>query len=373
MKITRITADGYKNLKNVDISPDENLNIFCGKNAQGKTNLIEAVWLCTGCRSFRTARDRNFIGFDSEKAAVSVKFLDSEREQEAAFEIKKGALRDKNITLNGVKLPLMSRLFGNLKCVVFTPDDLTLLKGSPEVRRNFIDLSASQIKPSFVSALNKYSNLLSQRNAVIKNISFGISTAEDLDIWDRQIAKTGAYISLVRYAYCTDLSKYTAKLYESITGGSEKMTLCYSSTVYDDLAGKSDYNGELADIYYERLKRGESDDIRVGYTLAGVHRDDISAEINGLDIREFGSQGQQRSAAVAMKIAQARIIKDQLGDSPVMLLDDVFSELDDSRKEFILGNICDIQVMITCCDESFITDRNMNGKIFKVNSGNISE
>ena len=225
MIITHFSADGYKNLNGVDISPDESLNVFCGKNAQGKTNLIEAMWLCTGCKSFRLARDRSFIGFDKEKASVKTDFKDSFRPQEIFFEIRKNHLKEKNITLNGVKVPLMSRLFGNLKCVIFTPDDLSLLKGSPDNRRSFMDLSASQLKPSFVSALNKYNNLLAQRNAVIKNIGFGISSEEDLDIWDTQLASTGAYISVIRNTYCRNLNEYTRELYSNITNSIENMEI----------------------------------------------------------------------------------------------------------------------------------------------------
>lgn len=372
MNITHICADGYKNLDGVDISADSSLNVICGSNAQGKTNLIEAVWLCTGCKSFRLARDRSFIGFDKDKAAVSVDFENSFRTQKICFEAKKGSVKDKNITLNGVKVPLMSRLFGQLKCVVFTPDDLSLLKGSPENRRSFVDLSSSQLKPSFVSALNKYNNLIAQRNAAIKNINFGISVPDDLDVWDKQLAQTGAYISVIRYTYCNNLNDYTKKLYSEITGGNEELELYYSSTVFNSLENKTDYAGELADIYYNKLLRSRKDDIRVGYTLSGVHRDDVVTKINGLDAREFGSQGQQRSVAIAMKIAQAQVLRDQTGDAPVMLLDDVLSELDDSRKSFILGNIKDIQVFITCCDESFIEKNCSNGKIFRVSKGKIT-
>ncbi|MGN1416781.1 MAG: DNA replication/repair protein RecF [Oscillospiraceae bacterium] len=371
MKITHFSADGYKNLNGVDISPDESLNVFCGKNAQGKTNLIEAIWLCTGCKSFRLARDRSFIGFDKEKAAVKVSFEDSVRQQEIAFEIKKNHLKEKTVTLNGVKLPLMSRLFGNLKCVIFTPDDLSLLKGSPDNRRSFMDLSASQLKPSFVSALNKYNNLLAQRNAVIKNIGFGISSEEDLDIWDSQLASTGAYISVIRNTYCRNLNEYTRELYNNITNSIENMEIYYSSTVYKDLNDNTDFSHELADIYYDKLKRSRRDDVRVGYTLCGIHRDDLVTRINGLDAREFGSQGQQRSAAVVMKLAQAKIIGEQTGDTPVMLLDDVLSELDDMRKSFILGSVKDIQVFITCCDEAFISEKGLKGKIFRVENGNV--
>ena len=373
MTINSIYADGYKNLDSVKIDLDGRMNIFCGKNAQGKTNLIEALWLCTGCRSFRPARDRNFVGFEKDKAAVALEFTDSVRRQKISFEIKKNKVKEKLVTLNGVKLPLMSRLFGALKCVVFTPDDLMLLKGVPENRRSFIDLSASQLKVSFVSALNKYNNLLSQRNAVIKNINFGTSTSEDLDIWDRQLAQTGAYISVIRNTYCRSLGEYAGRIYSDITNSIENLKIYYTSTVYGDMEDRIDYDSELSDIYYEKLKRSENDDIRVGYTLTGVHRDDISVKISGLEAREFGSQGQQRSAAVAMKLAQAEIIGRETGETPVMLLDDVLSELDDTRKDFILKSIGNIQVFITCCDEEFISERMSDGKIFHVEGGKVSQ
>lgn len=373
MIITSVSADGYKNLDAVDIKTDEKLNIFCGKNAQGKTNLIEAVWLCTGCRSFRAAKDRNFIGFDKQKASVFVEYKDSLRTQSISFEILKNKLREKNITHNGVSVPLLSRLFGNLKCVVFTPDDLSLLKGSPETRRSFMDLSASQLKPSFVSALNKYNNLLSQRNAEIKNINSGLSKKENLEIWDRQIAETGSYISVIRNIYCRSLNEYAEKLYCDITDSKEKLQIYYSSTIFPSLDNNIDYEKELSDIYYNKLFNTREDDIRVGYTLHGVHRDDLVTLINGLDAREFGSQGQQRSIAVVMKTAQAKLIGKETGETPVMLLDDVLSELDDSRKKFILGSLENIQVFITCCDEDFIKKSGAEGKVFKVTDGKVYE
>lgn len=371
MIIDRICADGYKNLYGVDIIPDRRMNIFCGDNAQGKTNLIEAVWLMTGCRSFRGTRDRDFIGFTKDKAEISVDFTDSFRSQEISFSVKKTNIRDKNITLNGVKVPLLSKLFGTLKCVVFTPEDLFIAKGSPDNRRSFIDLSASQLKKSFVYALNKYDNLLGQRNALIKEIAMGRGNASQLDIWDEQLAKTGAYISVIRDTYCNNLNLYTNSLYNKITDSKENMLLYYQSTVYKRLEGRTDHEGELAEIYYRKLVSMRNDDIRAGYTLCGVHRDDVVTTINGLSTREFGSQGQQRSAALVMKLAQAKIIGDQTGEAPVMLLDDVLSELDTARQHFILENIDGMQVFITCCDSRILDGA--KGKVFSVRGGEIKE
>lgn len=371
MIITHVCADGYKNLSGADIYPHEKMNILWGDNAQGKTNFIEAVWLMTGCRSFRGTRDRDFIGFDKDKASISLEFQDSFRPQKIDFEVKKSSVKDKSIALNGVKVPLLSRLFGNLKCVVFTPEDLALAKGSPDNRRSFIDLSASQLKRSFVYALNKYDGLLSQRNALIKDIAFGRADKSMLDVWDVQLAKTGAYISVIRDTYCNNLNSYTESLYNKITDGNETLKLYYQSTIYKRLEGRTDHEGELFEIYLGKLRSGTDDDIRAGYTLCGIHRDDVCAAINGLSVREFGSQGQQRSTALAMKLAQAKIIKDQTGEAPVMLLDDVLSELDTGRQRFILENIEGMQVFITCCDRRVIG--NSDGKIFSVKGGTISE
>lgn len=372
MIIDRIFADGYKNLSGVDIKLNEKMNIFCGDNAQGKTNLIEAVWLCSGCRSFRGSREKEFIGFDKDFADVKIIFSDEQRSQEIRFAAKKGNIKEKLITLNGVKLPVMSRLFGSFQCVVFTPDDLGIAKGSPDNRRLFIDLSVSQIKSSYLSALNTYNNVLAQRNALLK--SFHKNEKGDVDsisVWDEQLAKSGAYISLIRYIYCKELDLHTKKLYGKLASGKEDLSVYYQSTVYSDFNGKTDYEGELTDIYTDMLRKNAGEDIRAGFTTAGVHRDDIVAEIDGKPARYLGSQGQSRSIAIAFKLAQAEILKQEKGEYPVMLLDDVMSELDSSRQSFILNSIENMQVLITCCDERFLSDMT-GGKVFRVNKGKIT-
>ncbi len=368
MVINRITADGYKNLENIDIELDPKMNIVCGENAQGKTNLIEAVWLCSGCRSFRGTRDKDFIGFEKDAARVGLDFTDSVRNQRIEFEIKRGSVKDKLVTLNGVKLPLLSKLFGSFRCVVFTPEDLNLTKGSPDNRRSFADLSIAQIKPSYISALNKYNNILSQRNALLKTMGRDGSGGEFLDVWDEQLAKAGAYISVLRYTFCITLNKYTKPLYNQITNGNENLDLYYQSTVYDSLDGRTDYSGELEREYLEKLKNAFETDLRAGFTTVGVHRDDIGAYINGLSVRDFGSQGQAKSAALSMKLAHADILKAEQREYPVMLLDDVLSELDETRRRFIINNIEDMQVVLTCCDESVLSELK-GGKIFKIKKG----
>lgn len=368
MVIDRITADGYKNLEDIDIKLDPKMNIICGENAQGKTNLVEAVWLCSGCRSFRGTRDKDFIGFTKDAAKVGMDFTDSVRSQRIEFEVRRGSVKDKLVTLNGVKLPLLSKLFGSFRCVVFTPEDLNLIKGSPDNRRSFADLSISQVKPSYISALNKYNMILSQRNAMLKSIGRDGSGEEFLDVWNEQLVKAGTYISVLRYAFCITLDKYTKPLYNSITNGNENLDLYYQSTVFENFDGRLNNTEELEAEYAEKLKASAENDMRAGFTTVGIHRDDIGAYINGLSVRDFGSQGQARSTALTMKLAHAEILKAEQGEYPVMLLDDVLSELDEKRRRFILNNIEDMQVIITCCDEKSVTDM-ASGKIFRMEKG----
>ncbi|MBD5144670.1 MAG: DNA replication/repair protein RecF [Ruminococcus sp.] len=374
MVINRVKADGYKNLEGVNIELDPKMNIICGENAQGKTNLVEAVWLCSGCRSFRGTRDKDFIGFTKDAAKVGMDFTDSVRSQRIEFEVKRGAVKDKLVTLNGVKLPLLSKLFGSFRCVVFTPEDLNLTKGSPDNRRSFADLSIAQIKPSYINALNKYNMILSQRNAVLKSSGRDGSGEEFLEVWDEQLAKAGAYISVLRYTFCVTLNSYTKPLYSMITNGSEDLDLYYHSTVFDSFEGRLNDTAQLENEYLEKLKASAENDLRAGFTTVGIHRDDIGAYINGLSVRDFGSQGQARSAALALKLAHAKILKAEHGEYPVMLLDDVLSELDEKRRRFILNNIEDMQVIITCCDEKSVTDMT-EGRIFRMEKGraNISD
>ena len=372
MFITHIRADGFKNLKQVDIETDKKLNILCGKNAQGKTNLIEALWLCSGVRSFRSTKDKRMIGIDCDMMSIDVRFQDSIRQQDIHYAMMKSNLKEKNVTLNGVKLKAPSKLFGSLNCVVFTPEDLELSKGSPDNRRRFLDLSVAQIKNSYSPLIDKYETIIDQRNTLLKNIAYGRSDRAELDIWDIQLAKLGAYISVLRYNYTKKLNIFASRLYNEISDGNERLDLFYSSTVYSNLDGRTDYNGELYEEYYRVLQDNLEDDIRMGFTQRGIHRDDLGGKINGLFVRDFASQGQHRSIALVMKLAQAYILSEEIDDSPCILLDDVLSELDPSRQSFVVSKIHDMQVFITCCDRNFPFELN-SGKLFIVENGRIRE
>lgn len=369
MQITGIKADGFRNLKEIDLIPHEKLNIFCGDNAQGKTNLIEAIWLCTGVRSFRGTKDKEMINISGDEMEIRIRFKDSRREQEILYRMARPFLKDKNCALNGVKLKAPSKLFGGLECVVFTPEDLELSKGSPDKRRQFLDLAAAQIKNSYKSVSDKYDQVLEQRNMLLKNISNGRSKKDELDVWDIQLSQMGAYITLMRYNYSKKLGVYAAKLYGDISGGREKLELFYSSTVFSVIEGRTDYKNDLAAEYLNVLKNNRDEDIRLGFTQKGVHRDDLNAFIDGLPARDFASQGQHRSIALVLKLAQANILTEETDDPPVFLLDDVLSELDPSRQEFVISKIDNMQVFITCCDEN-IPD-NKTGKLYHIKGGRI--
>ena len=372
MIITSFSCNGFKNLKDVSIKPHKDINVFMGENAQGKTNLIEAIWLCTGVRSFRNTKDKDMIALEGDRADISLEFKNNFREQKIDYSVIRQDLKNKRVFLNGVKLPLASKLFGNLGCVVFTPEDLSLSKGSPDNRRQFLDLSVSQIKSAYSSVVVRYNNILEQRNMLLKNISFGKSSPDELDVWDYQLAKLGSYISMLRFNYTKKLDTYASSLFSDISKGREHLELFYQSTVFDNLEGRTDYLGDLSQEYLFKLQKTRSEDIKLGFTSKGVHRDDLSGNINGRSLRDFASQGQHRSAALVLKLSQAYILTDETDDPPVILLDDVMSELDRSRQEFVINKIGRMQVFITCCDMNDVITSS-RGKLYIIENGRVKK
>lgn len=371
MYITKLYVNGFKNLKDINISPHPKLNIFCGKNAQGKTNLIESIWICSGVKSFRNTKDKSMININDEVLNIELAFKDNNREQIIKYNMSRPNLKEKNVSLNGVKLKAPSNLFGSFNCVIFTPEDLELSKGSPDNRRKFVDLSVSQIKNSYNSVILKYDNILEQRNALLKNINQGKSKTEELEIWDVQLASMGSYISFLRYNYIKKLNSFAKHLYNEISKGNEELELKYFSTVFSDLENKKDYRGKMTEEYFNCLKSSLNDDLKAGFTTKGIHRDDLNGYINNLPVRDFASQGQHRSLALILKLAQAYILSEEINESPCILLDDVLSELDISRQKFVISKIDNMQVFITCCDKNIPFDKKSRGKLFFIDEGKI--
>lgn len=370
MVITNIRVRNFKNVKNINIKLHEKVNVLYGKNAQGKTNLVEAMWLCSGIRSFRNTKDKDIITIGREEMTISLDFKNKDRMQNITIEMKRSNLKEKIVTLNGVRQKSLSSIFGQLNCVVFTPEDLELSKGSPDNRRSFIDISISQIKNSYSKVIERYENLLTQRNALLKNIIYAGGDKAMLDIYDTELAKLGSYISMLRYNFVKKLFTTANSLYKDISKNTEKLSFSYQSTVFSDLEGRTDYNDSMAKEYYEALKRNEESDLHCGFTQVGVHRDDILISINKLPTRDFASQGQHRSVALCMKLAQAYILKWENDDSPVIFLDDILSELDFLRQDFVINRVKDMQLFITCCGD---LPKLIDGQKYIIDNGFMTE
>ncbi len=363
MRITRIQIDGFKNLKEIEFVPDEGYNVISGKNAQGKTNLLEALWLFTGCKSFRGSKERDYLSFDGADLQIEVDFFDGRRVRTLTCDMKQG-IRDKKITLNGVPVTQTGSLFEVYHCVSFSPEDLNIILDGPEVRRSFLDLCFSQLHKRGVSAVRRYQLILAQRNAILKKHMPMSQIEAILDIWDRQLASVGTYIALRRQSYTARLEESVREIYGRISGGREEITASYKSRIF----GKRpelpmNPTEELEELYYNQLKSSREQDAELGFTTCGVHRDDLELTINGANAKEFGSQGQKKSLALALKLSQAQLYGCARRESPVILLDDVMGELDRSRQEVVYTIIKDMQVFITTCHDEVLIPEPQGSRI----------
>ncbi|MBR3283086.1 MAG: DNA replication and repair protein RecF [Ruminococcus sp.] len=372
MRITYADIDGFRNLSGISFAPDPKYNIIAGPNAQGKTNLLEAMWILSGCRSFRGSKEKDYICLDGNRMSSKIKLRDSVREQKIEFEMTRSASSPKNIHLNGVKQKGTRALFDVFKCIAFIPDDVEIIKGSPEKRRSFIDMAASQLNPVFVVHLNKHNAIMNQRNALLKDISQGNSPASVLEIWDRQAAREGTIISYMRNEYVSKINEICGRLYRTISGGNEELELEYRSNVFRPEDFDSPADSQAEEQYYRKLQDTSEYDIRTGSTHSGVNRDEIIIKINGVSARDYGSQGQIKSAALVMKLAQAEIFMKRSKDAPVVFLDDVMGELDENRQRFVLDMIKDMQVFLTTPNEAALLPE-IKGKLLYISEGRITD
>ncbi len=372
MIITYAEAEGFRNLEGISFEPDPKYNIIVGANAQGKTNLLEAMWVLSGCRSFRGSKENDYICLGGSKMSVGVKILDSVREQKIKFEMTRNRTSPKTILLNGVKQKGTRALFDVFKCIAFIPDDVEIIKGSPEKRRNFIDMAASQLNPVFVLHITKHNAIMNQRNALLKEIMQGNAKRDVLEIWDRQAAHEGSLISYMRNEYIERINEICGRLYRTISGGTEDMELEYRSSVFRPEDFKNPCNESAYEQYFMKLRETAEYDIRTGSTHTGVNRDEIVIKINGMSAKDYGSQGQKKSAALVMKLAQAEIFTKRSKDPPVVFLDDVMGELDESRQRFVFDMIKDMQVFLTTPNESALLPE-IKGKILRISGGRITD
>lgn len=372
MLITYAEIDGFRNLSGISFAPDLKYNIIVGANAQGKTNLLEAMWILSGCKSFRGSKERDYIALDGSRMTSKIKIRDLVREQKIEFEMLRSGNGTKNITLNGVKQRGTRSLFDVFKCIAFIPDDVDIIKGAPEKRRSFIDMAASQLNPLFVVHLNKHNAIMNQRNALLKSIAQGTAKPDILEIWDKQAAHEGALISFMRNEYVARINEICGRLYRTVSGGSEDMELEYRSNVYKPEDFSEPCGEPVINRYYNKLRETADYDIRTGTTHYGVSRDEILIRINGVSAKDYGSQGQIKSAALVMKLAQAEIYKTRSKDSPVIFLDDVMGELDENRQRFVFDMIKDMQVFLTTPNESALLPE-ISGKVLRIKNGKIVE
>ena len=360
MKVTGLECVDFRNIRNVRIEPCEGVNVIYGDNAQGKTNLLESIWLFTGCRSFRGAKDVELINFNAKKAKLSLDYYGYDREQNISLEIEKG----RKFALNGVNLKSPSKIMSEFLAVVFSPVHLSLIKDGPYERRKFLDIAISQLKPKYAVSLSQYNKAVAQRNILLKDIAYHGELYDMLDIWEDRIAFYAGEVVRQRIGYVNRLAPFCSEIYGGISNKKEELRVSYVQAC----PAVGDNKTELYESFKSLLFASRKNDILTGSTSVGPHRDDIEIKIDGLTARSYGSQGQQRSAALALKLGEAAVIKEFSGEQPVALLDDVMSELDESRQNYILNHIKDWQVFITCCDPGSVKNLK-DGKAIRIKGG----
>ncbi len=368
MIVNSLKINNYRNFKEAEVELNDSLNIFVGDNGQGKTNLMESIYLTSIGRTFRLNSENELINFHESKSLIEVNLIKNNYKTKIVLQLEKN--KKKTVHINGVKLDKTSEMIGVLNNVIFTPDDMKIIKGSPIERRKFINIDISQIKPKYKYLLNKYKKICSERNIILKNYCTKSENKDIINIWNDYLVNIGTDIMLYRQDYINNLKKYAVDIYADISGNKEKFGLSYLCN-----AGNID-NMDKDDIkkhFYDKLYANLNQEIQNKTTMYGPHKDDILIKINDKECKYFGSQGQQRSAILAIKLAEIEIIKEEMNEYPILLLDDVLSELDNKRKGFLINYIKGIQTFITTTDDHDLNvmTKNNNKKKFYINEGKI--
>lgn len=340
MIVHQLTVDRFRNLQKDTISFSPGVNVIYGKNAQGKTNLLEALWLFTGGHSFRGIRDSELTAFGQAEAKLKLDFFSEERDQTMALSIRGGK---RQFTVNGVEKRSGADVIGKFCGVIFSPEHLSFVKNGPSLRRSFLDGALCQSRPTYARDFVLYQRALQQRNALLKEISKQPSLQPTLEIWNRSLAQRGVKVIRQRQEMTRFLDKTAREIYRGLSQDLETFSIQYDCTV-------SREETVTESLFLERLSATEKSDIATGHTAVGPHRDDLELTIDGNSARLYGSQGQQRSAVLALKLSEAAVLEQMTGEKPVILLDDVMSELDGDRQSYLLHRIRDRQIFLTCCD-----------------------
>lgn len=359
MVIKSLKLKNYRNYELLNLTFDPKTNILYGDNAQGKTNILEALYLSGTTKSHRGTKDRDLIQFGREESHLETVVEKNGVLFQIDMHLKKNS--PKGIAINKIPIRRAGELFGIVHFVFFSPEDLNIIKEGPAGRRRFIDLELSQLDKVYLSNLSNYNRIINQRNSLLKEIVYQKDLIDTLDIWDMQLAEYGTKIIERRKKFIDEVNRIIGGIHEKLTGGRENIELSYESSA-----------GELS--MEKMLRKNRERDIRFKSTSAGPHRDDLCFRVGDLDIRKFGSQGQQRTAALSLKLSEIELVKMLIHDTPILLLDDVLSELDKNRQNYLLDSIHDIQTVITCTGlDEFVNHRFSINKIFYVKNGTVAK
>ena len=358
MKIKQLKLKNYRNYDLLELDFDPSTNILYGDNAQGKTNILESIYMCGTTKSHRGTKDRDMIRFGHEEAHIEAVIDKKGVPFEIDIHLKNNS--PKGVAINKMPIRRAIELFGIVNIVFFSPEDLNIIKNGPSERRKFIDLELSQLDKVYLSDLTNYNRIVNQRNKLLKDVYDRKDLMETLDIWDLQLVNYGKKLIDRRNKFIVELNEIVGKVHEQLTGGKEHLQIYYEPSV-----SNMDFETNL-------IKNREKD-IKMKSTSVGPHRDDICFMADGLDIRKFGSQGQQRTAALSLKLSEIEIVKKVINDTPILLLDDVLSELDKHRQNYLLDSISDIQTLITCTGlDDFVNNRFHINKIMHVDNGKVA-
>lgn len=359
MLCKKVELQNFRNAECETVTFDSGINVLHGENAQGKTNLLEAIYYVSLGKSFRGSKDAEIIRFGEEYAAISLDFIAEDREQNVTMRFSDNARQKKTVTHNGVKITKLSELVGEFRAVLFSPDHLQMIKDGPSLRRNYLDVAISQLRPMYLHSLQKYNKILLNRNKLIKNAEEDRATFDStVDFWSAQLAHEAAIIAKARAEYVQKSGDIIAEFYRRMCQSGEideTPELIYAGSAKQD--GELYFDTEVTERNFLRLLTDFHErEIAAGSTLYGIHKDDILINLNGKNTRLYSSQGQQRSLALAMKLAEGEICRMDCGEYPVFLFDDVFSELDSIRRKNLLREIADRQVIITSCESDMDFD-----------------
>lgn len=357
MKINSLKLKNFRNYDFLDLEFDQATNIFYGDNAQGKTNILESLYLVGTTKSHRGTKDRDMIEFGQDEAHIETVIEKKGINYQIDMHLKKNS--PKGIAINKMPIRKASELFGIVNIVFFSPEDLNIIKNGPAERRRFIDLELSQLDKVYLSNLANYNRIVNQRNHLLKEIGFQSGVMETLEIWEMQLVDYGNKIIERRQKFVEEMNEIISNIHKKLTGDREHLQLIYEPS-----------NGNLS--LEKALEKNRERDMRIKSTSVGPHRDDICFMVGDLDIRKFGSQGQQRTAALSLKLSEIELVKRAINDTPILLLDDVLSELDKHRQNYLLDSINDIQTLITCTGvDDFVNHRFSINKVFHVQNGQV--